>query len=268
MSSRASLFSVLVSALLAGCAASPEDASETTAATDDALGALPTVGFVDCVESIGVGLGPTAVVRPRVPASYILAGDPTQPVTPLAFRTAHCKSITVNGRNSGSHHLVQIGATIVSPDGTGDINNYQLYYYTDSRPLADALRCAGLSVQYDSELDYDYHACDPGVNCPLEVDTGYGRPAFDLKGTVVTSGQTMQVPLVSNWWSGSGTGRIRMQSSGPDGLVTVSFGGADLTATTNSSSDLARLFGSATIGFPILQQFNTVAAGTMKVSKQ
>src|SRR5207302_722299 len=71
MSIRLSLSSVFACILLAGCAAAPEQESdaEVTATSQDALRFTGfEADFRDCVETIGIGLGPTAVLRPKVPA--------------------------------------------------------------------------------------------------------------------------------------------------------------------------------------------------------
>src|SRR5215467_2950920 len=78
--------------------------------------------FTDCVESIGVTLVPTSSARPYVPEQFVLAGE-GQPVTPLVVRTAHCSRIATDGHGQRAGDVVQIGAVIVPPDFTGDINN-------------------------------------------------------------------------------------------------------------------------------------------------
>src|SRR5215510_6546532 len=87
------------------------------------------VEFTNCVESIGVGLVPTEVVQPLVPAGFHLVGE-GQPVTPIVVRTADCGGIAVAGERSKAGSVVQIGVVIVPPDFSADINNYTLWYYT------------------------------------------------------------------------------------------------------------------------------------------
>src|SRR5690348_9128024 len=86
------------------------------------------VTFTDCLESIGVTLLPTASVRSLVPQSFILAGD-GQPLTPVVVRTARCQHISTDGHGQRLGDIVQIGAVVVPPDFTGDINNYTIWYY-------------------------------------------------------------------------------------------------------------------------------------------
>src|SRR5678816_938837 len=81
------------------------------------------IDFTNCVESIGVTLVPATSARAYVPESFTLAGE-GQPVTPLVVRTAHCRGIAADGHGPRAGDIVQIGAIVVPPDFTGDINNY------------------------------------------------------------------------------------------------------------------------------------------------
>ena len=107
---------------------------ESAAATSDNA----AVEFADCVESIGVGLVATEAARDLVPAPFVLVGE-GQPVTPLVVRTSDCVGISVDGRHARSGSIVQIGAVIVPPDFSGDINNYTLLYYTSDPGLRTRL---------------------------------------------------------------------------------------------------------------------------------
>ena len=79
------------------------------------------VEFSDCIESIGVGLVPTAQAEALVPAPFIVVGAGT-PVTPLVVRTSDCGGIAVDDGPTKAGSVVQIGVVIVPPDFTGDIN--------------------------------------------------------------------------------------------------------------------------------------------------
>src|SRR5205085_2897144 len=113
------------------------------------------VEFTDCVESIGVTLVPTANARGYVPSQFILVGE-GQPVTPLVVRTARCGGIAVAGEKPRPGEIVQVGAVIIPPDFTGDINNYTIWYYTSDPKLATQLRKAGLDAQQVPTIDYNY----------------------------------------------------------------------------------------------------------------
>src|SRR5262245_11710807 len=141
----------LLGALVIGLATSGRATSITTHSSDF------SVEFTDCVESIGVGLVPTASARVYVPLPFILVGE-GQPVTPLVVRTARCRSIRVDGHTAKPGEIVQIGAVIVPPDGTGDINNYTIWYYTSDVRLARHLGRAGVIAQHVPAIEYDYNA--------------------------------------------------------------------------------------------------------------
>ena len=49
-------------------------------------------------------------------------------------------------------------------------------------------------------------------------------------------------------------------------VPTINIGGADLTLMTDPSNPLGQLIGSGSIGFPIIQQFNTFTTAHMGVS--
>ena len=217
-----------------------------------------SVQFSDCVENIGVGLVPTANVRTYVPSSFILVGD-GQPVTPLVVRTARCGSIAVEGQAAKADEIVQIGAVIVPPDGTGDINNYTIWYYTNNAKLAAHLRRAVVDVQHVQSIDYNYNA-DVGNAFSVRVEKP-GSPRLSLSGVVMPSSAPAG-SFTANWWQATCDGTVKMSTVVP----IINIGGADLTLTTNPQSALADLIGGETLGFPIIQQFNTFAAAQMTVT--
>lgn len=216
--------------------------------------------FSNCVESIGVGLAPTANVSAHVPAGFVPLGT-GQPVTPLVVRTARCGGISVAGLPARSGEVVQIGAVIVPPDGTGDINNYSIWYYTSDLRLALALRLVGVDAQFVPNIDY---VLDPGNNSLLVRVPRPGRPRFSLSGPVTPSSQPVG-SFLANWWQKTSNGTaVKMSTNVP----AIAIGGADLTLTTSAESSLGNLIGGSSTGFPIIQQFNSFAAAQMTVSTQ
>jgi hypothetical protein len=214
-----------------------------------------SVNFTNCVESIGVGPVPTANARQYIPAEFIPVGE-GQPVTPLVVRTARC-AIAVDGHAPRVGRIVQIGAVIVPPDGTGDINNYSFFYYTDDLRLALRLNLAGVRAQFVPTLVYDY---DGGTSFFVRVPLP-GIPRFKVSGAVTPS-PSPAGSFVANWWQKTDHGSIRMQT----GVPVINIGGANLTLTTNQNGPLGQLVGGAGFGFPIIQQFNSFAAAAMGVS--
>ena len=214
------------------------------------------VEFTDCVESIGVTLVSTVSARAYVPQSFVLAGE-GQPVTPLVVRTARCRRTGV-GQKAGDVEIGQIGAVVVPPDFTGDINNYTIWYYTSDLRLALQLRQAGVTAQYVPTIDYDYDADDNTLHVRVPLP---GLPRFVLSGSVAPSSQPAGA-FVANWWQNVQGGVAKMTTTVP----VINIGTADLAITTSANGPLGQLIGSSSAGFPIVQQFNTFASAQMQVT--
>jgi len=213
-----------------------------------------SVSFTDCVESIGVGLVPTTNAQELVPSEFVLVGT-GQPVTPLVVRTSRC-SISVNGHNPKVGEIVQIGAVIVPPDFTGDINNYTMFYYTSDLRLALHLNLAGVSAQFVPTIGYSKGNDDSF----LVLVSLPGFPRFRVSGTVIPSPNPAG-SFVANWWQKTHHGNVKMNTNVP----VINIGGANLTLTTNANNPLGQLIGGNALDFPIIQQFNTFASAQMNV---
>jgi hypothetical protein len=210
--------------------------------------------LTDCVESIGVGLAPTANVRPLVPDRFVLSNN-GQPMTPMVVRTSRCGGISVDREEPEGGVIVQIGAILVPPDFTGDINNYTLYYLTTSKALAARLGALGLDAQRVGSIRYDYDV-DTGA---LSVRVpGEAHLPFVLIGEVSPS-TAPSGSFVANWWHAVDGGALKLTTNVP----LIDNGGANLTVTTDPGGALASLFGGTTVSFPILQQFNVFPGATI-----
>lgn len=197
----------------------------------------------------------TEAARSFVPAEFILVGE-GQPVTPLVVRTARC-GISVDGSASRVGEIVQIGAVIVPPDFTGDINNYTFFYYTDDLRLALRPNLTGVQAQFVPTIIYDYENNNAlFVRVPLP-----GIPRLTVSGAV-TPLPAPAGSFVANWWQKNYGRTVKMQTSVP----IIKIGGANLTLTTNQNNALGQIIGGETLGFPIIQQFNTFASAQMNVS--
>jgi len=224
-------------------------------------GADVSVDFRDCVESIGVTLVPTDQARASVPPGFVLAGE-GGPVTPAVVRTSRCQGISVDGAREKAGAVVQIGLVLVPPDFTGDINNYTLWYYTSDAKLAQALKRAGVDAQHVPTLAYAYVPQAPGDTGPLAVVVPKpGRPELAVGGNVTASGVSAG-SFQANWWVQTGSARVKMDTDVP----VIFIGNADLTLLTNPTNAIGELFGGGSVGFPILQQFNTFADAHMSVT--
>jgi hypothetical protein len=224
-------------------------------------GADVSVDFRDCVESIGVTLVSTDEARASVPPGFVLAGE-GGPVTPAVVRTSRCQGISVDGAREKAGAIVQIGLVLVPPDFTGDINNYTLWYYTSDAKLAQALKRAGVDAQHVPTLAYAYVPQAPGDVDPLAVVVPKpGRPELAVGGNV-TASDAPAGSFQANWWAQSESARVKMETDVP----VIFIGNADLTLLTNPSNAIGQLFGGGSVGFPILQQFNTFAHAHMSVN--
>jgi hypothetical protein len=253
---------IAICSAVVGCAAAPDVASESSEKVTSEFKALDVITFQECKETTGVGLAPMAAVRAHVPSNYTILGEPFSPVTSIAFRTADCEHIIVGGFDTGHHSIAQTGVSIVSPDGTGDRNQYQLWYYTDSPNLAVAMNHAGIPVEFTGKLTYDHTSAGPGVPAPINVFPGpNARPGWSLSGTVTPGAVEVSQAITINWWRETPFGSTKMASSGPGGIAQVTFGGGSYSVTTDANSALAAAYGSSTINFPLLQGFNTFHVG-------
>ncbi len=219
------------------------------------------VEFSDCVESIGVGLAPIEQVRALVPREFQLVGEGGA-VTPIVVRTARCGRIAVDGHRPKAGTIVQVGAVIVPPDSSGDINNFTLWYYTSDAELARCLSSVGVPAQHVPTIDYEYEPGEAGGPSPFRVRVPRpGHPTLRLEGTVVAS----DIPSGSfeaNWWVKAGERSVKMSTNVPE----IFIGAADLSLSTRRRSPLGRLIGGDSMVFPVLQQFNQFAGAQMEVS--
>ena len=106
------------------------------------------------------------------------------------------------------------------------------------------------------------HGCggDPD-KLKVVVPGGYGAPRLKLKGTVIES-ETPAGSFDANWWRAASASGVKMATNVP----VIDIGSADLTLTTNPNNALGQLIGGGTIGFPLLQQFNTFDSAEMSVT--
>ena len=217
------------------------------------------VEFVDCVESIGVGLAPTANVLALTPPPFVPVGLGA-PVSPIVVRTADCAGIGVNGSKPKPGSVVQIGAIIVPPQPDGeDIDNYTFWYYTTDAKLAHRLQDLGVVAQHVANLRYDL---DPEAPHALRVTVRRpGDPRFALAG-VVTPSVVPSGSFVSSWWQKGAAGIVRLDTRVP----VIAIGSADLLLATEAGNALGALIGADTLAFPLVQQFNLFVAAHMRAA--
>lgn len=218
------------------------------------------VSFQDCSELASITTISVAEARKVVPSSFALAGDASG--APFVVRVADCSAVSIDGHRPESGTVAQLGVSVVSPDGTGDINNYTAWYYTTSVRLASRLRVLGIPAQYVPRLAYDFvpNAAQSGGALTIAVPPP-GHPAFRVSATVVEPGPGA-IPFVANWWKQSGSRRIKMSTPIPS----IHFGGATSTLQTARFGALGRLLESSTETFAVFDSFNRFASAPMTVT--
>src|SRR5262249_42000028 len=100
------------------------------------------------------------------------------------------------GTPVGPGTVAQVGITILAPEGDGDINNYTLYYDTDSAQLAKQLRKAGVNAQYVPGLTYEVS----GARDFLEIGVPPPSKArYEVAGPIIPP-TALPVLFTANWW--------------------------------------------------------------------
>ncbi len=223
-----------------------------------AVMAQPTseVQFSGCTEYVGTGQIPRANATPFIPSTFQLPAGPT--VT-LVARVSECSSVVIDNARPEAVRLSQIGVSVVSPDGTGDINNYTIVYVTNSKRLAQRLERAGLPAKVDEDLVYEVTAGK--LFADISSDEA---PAFFFSGPVVEPTPGTGFPFTANWWYESNRGRLRMQLVIP--YIEFGFGADKPTLFSRKDAPVGKLIGGNTYnaftGFNVRGVF---ATGRMSV---
>ncbi|MBS2013401.1 MAG: hypothetical protein JST00_10965 [Deltaproteobacteria bacterium] len=249
---------VTLSSCLFACSGSAEtNSTEGIAATRQAVQVSPlAVGFAGCTEIASLAPAPVANVRPLVPARFTLtSGGPGLAI--LVVRIANCASVTVDGKSVGGGTVAQIGANLVSPDGTGDIDNYTLYYSTTSGLLANRLRSFGVPAQHVQNIDYVTALANGSGSIAIGVPRPMDAP-YTVSGFIVAPAPQL-VPFTANWWADDNGKSTRMQTP----IAQIAFGAGNLTLTTSAQGNLGTIFGTGTVTFPYFDSYNTFGAATM-----
>jgi len=243
--------------LCVSCSATPNEAPEAEESLGSTASALSNkdfdVTFTNCAEFAGIGFVPAANARPLVPVSYALAGDANNAI--IVVRVARCASSVVDGHAVGETITSQIGVSVTGQDTTADINNYTLFYATN-QPLLDAkLRAAGLKSDLTHELSLQLTAGALSVS-----SSSCKTPPFVVAGSAVAP-TTTPVQFIASWWGNGNHGVVRARTVFP----AIRFGTSTVTLSTPADSDLARLAGSTTLTFALLDSYNTFASSQLQV---
>lgn len=188
------------------------------------------VQFQNCVEFVGTGPVSLAKAQALVPAPFVVAADTNGDATIVA-RAARCASVKVDGFEAVPGIVSHIGIIVVSPDGTGDINNYTVAYATDSDRLAQRLERAGIPALVDADLVKE----DSTSSLYVEVSPD-GKAGWSITGTQ-TDNAFPAIPFLANWWSKSDKGIAKMATDIPS----ITFKSAQGALHTRSSSKIGQL---------------------------
>ena len=207
-------------------------------------------------------LAPVANVRDLVPPQYRLSGEATG-TTALVVRIGRCASNVIDGAEDGPGLIVQVGPNLESPDGTGDINNYSLWYFTTSKALVKKLHAAGVAAHHVPTMTFQVtsSATDQAA-AQLEIDVpAPANPRFHVSGPVVRP-QGPAVPFSANWWRVRSHTEVKLNTV----LEEIRFSTAALTLTTPANSKLGRIIGGTSTTFPFFDSYNTFQTGELLVT--
>lgn len=124
-------------------------------------GSSETVIYYGCQELVGGVYVPAVNVRPLVPASYDLQEEQVGKAE-LLIRAIKCAG-SVDGIR-GPLCKADVAVTVLSPDGGGVQNYYQLHFLTSSKTLTRLRHAKGASATYVPGLRYE--RTPPDVNVP------------------------------------------------------------------------------------------------------
>jgi hypothetical protein len=239
-------------------------ATGPSAASADGLGFK--VAFGNCEEFVGEGPVALAAAQRLVPQGYALtAVSPEQ--APIVVRMTRCEAARVDGTRAVPTTISQIGVNIVSPDGTGTINNYMLIYVTNNPFLAEALDRIGVPATYDPAITYEYARNGTGSGGVLYGAVPHSNvPSYFVYGAETEPAPNTQQLFIANWWHGAGApARVRQQTTFP----AISFGASNVTLYTSTASALGQLIGGNAYGnFSILALRGVYASAEMIVTER
>jgi hypothetical protein len=222
-----------------------------------------TVDLRNCSELIGFGPVSQAAVAPLVPSGYTVVtfGPGT---AGIVVRASRCEQAGLDDSPVRPVIVSQVGVAILSPDGSGDINNYQLFYVTNDDDLAQALGRTGVPALVDREMAYEFTPDQTGHSGGLYVGVSPpGSPAYFETGNWNDPPPNSGAPVVANWWFNGPRGVVKMSTS----IGSISYGPAALTVHTSKFSLLGTLLGGNTgSNFAFFNARGLFAAGQLDVA--
>ena len=157
--------------------------------------------------------------------------------------------------------LSHIGIGVVSPDGSGTINNYTLVYLTNNPLLAESFQHAGMPAIFDPTLAYEYSgSATTDGSLYVGASAPWIAPYF-LSGTEQAAAGPQL--FIANWWYLGQEGVIKQQTTFP----AIAFGAADVTFHTSQSSLVGKLIGgNSDANFPYFNARGVYSTAQMLVT--
>lgn len=221
-----------------------------------------TADFTNCSEFAGWGpVANTPLATSLVPAQFTTLLESGQAT--IVIRASHCDGVSVNGSNPEPTTLSHIGIGVVSPDGSGTINNYTLVYLTNNFQLAQSFNLAGMPAIFDPTLAYEYSGTAATAG---SLYVGASAPKlfpYFLSGTEEAA--TGPELFIANWWFLGPSGVIKQQTTFP----AIAFGAADVTFHTSENSLVGKLIGgNSDADFPYFNARGVYSTAHMVVTVQ
>jgi len=219
------------------------------------------VAFMNCTEFAGEGYASLAVAQKLVPAGYTIT-NASSGQAPIVVRMTNCGSVQVNGGSSQPTTISQIGVNVVSPDGTGTINNYMALYVTNNPQLVAAFQGAGIPATLDPLIAYEYTSNDSGDGALYGAVSPREFGPYFLYGLETDPPQNSAKQFIANWWYGPHAA-IRQQTTFP----AISFGASSVALYTSKASPLGQLIGGNVYsGFTLLSVRGVYSLAKMVVA--
>lgn len=218
------------------------------------------VDFTDCTEFAGIGFVPSVNVQALVPAGYTLV--PVGDDAIVVVRVVQCGGVSVDGKPAHPASLAQIGATLIGPDTSADIDNYTLWYATTDGALLGKLSAAGAPAVLDADLAYAFTPDGAGSgSLAIDASPPPQAPPFTVDG-VADVPSAAPVPFVARWWAEGRHGTVTMTTDLPE----IVFSSASTALETPAGSALAQVIGATTLTFAVLDSYNAFAYAHMDVT--
>jgi len=216
--------------------------------------------FDRCAEFVGIGEVPVENARSLVPSPYEIYVDN---YAQLVVRVVACDEVSVDGGKPAPARVAHIGVRLSVPNSDADIDNYLLWFVTDSGKLHGKLQAAGVKNGNDQQLSVMFEPI--GADDELRIDVSAPKfPAYPLLGSAETPGNPPQ-DFIASWYADGKAGTLLMRTT----FKALRFGGADLTLTPAPDSELAELIGSSpTLEFTVLESYNEWESASMQATIQ